>query len=187
MFSEPFGSDSIFRAVARTCHPALAKVVTRESLLTGFFAPTRQPHVGTRTHKTFGDHQSQYIGGYTVVHDVSARDWQLEQNDDQWLLGKAFDGYAPIGPVNVTSDEMPLEKAHAAGIRCRVNGEVLQESTTDQLVFGCDAIVSWISRFMTLYPGDVIATGHATRHACFKWDDHHDDSNNLGCRQCHRR
>lgn len=53
----------------------------------------------------------KYIGGYTVVHDVSARDWQLEQNGGQWLLGKAIDGYAPIGPVIVTSEEMTMEGA----------------------------------------------------------------------------
>lgn len=110
----------------------------------------------------------KYIGGFTVVHDVSARDWQLEQNGGQWLLGKAFDGYAPIGPVIVTSDEMTMEKAHSAGIRCRVNGEVLQESNTDQLVFGVDDIVAWLSRFMTLYPGDVIATGTPPGVGCFR-------------------
>mmetsp|Transcript_33026 Transcript_33026/g.51191 ORF Transcript_33026/g.51191 Transcript_33026/m.51191 type:complete len:564 (+) Transcript_33026:100-1791(+) len=110
----------------------------------------------------------KYIGGYTVVHDVSARDWQLEKNGGQWLLGKAVDGYAPIGPVIVTSEEFTLEKAHNAGIRCRVSGETLQESNTNQLVFGCDAIVSFVSRFMTLYPGDVIATGTPPGVGCFR-------------------
>lgn len=110
----------------------------------------------------------QFVGGFTVVHDVSARDWQLERNGGQWLLGKAMDGYAPIGPVIVTADEMPLAKAHAAGIRCRVNGETLQESNTDQLVFGVDDIVAFVSRFMTLHPGDIIATGTPPGVGCFR-------------------
>ncbi|KAG7350415.1 short-chain dehydrogenase/reductase SDR [Nitzschia inconspicua] len=109
-----------------------------------------------------------YIGGYTVVHDVSARDWQLEKNGGQWLLGKAMDGYAPIGPVIVTTDEMTLEKAHSTGIWCRVNGETLQQSNTDQLVFGVDDIVSFVSKFMTLYPGDIIATGTPPGVGCFR-------------------
>jgi 2-keto-4-pentenoate hydratase/2-oxohepta-3-ene-1,7-dioic acid hydratase in catechol pathway len=109
-----------------------------------------------------------YIGGFTVVNDVSARDWQLEKNGGQWLLGKAGDGYAPLGPVIVTTDEMTLEKVHQAGIRCRVNGETLQESNTNQLVFGVDAIVSFVSKFITLQPGDVIATGTPPGVGCFR-------------------
>ena len=113
---------------------------------------------------------ANYVGGYTVIHDVSARDWQLEKNGGQWLLGKAMDGYAPIGPVIVTSDdaEMSLEKVHTLGIRCRVNGETLQESNTDQLVFKVDDILAWLSRFMTLLPGDVIATGTPPGVGCFR-------------------
>jgi hypothetical protein len=74
-------------------------------------------------------------------------------------LGKSMDGYAPIGPVIVTTDELSIEDAHKTGIRCRVNGETLQESNTEQLVFGVDEIIAFVSRFMTLRPGDVIATG----------------------------
>lgn len=110
----------------------------------------------------------QYVGGYTVVHDVSARDWQLERNGGQWLLGKAIDGYAPIGPVIVTRDEMSDELVHNSGIRCRVNGETLQDSNTDKLVFKVDTLIAFISRFMTLYPGDVIATGTPPGVGCFR-------------------
>ena len=109
-----------------------------------------------------------YVGGYTVVHDVSARDWQLERNGGQWLLGKAVDGYAPIGPVIVTRDEMGDEVVHNSGIRCRVNGETLQESSTNKLVFKVDALIAFLSRFMTLYPGDVIATGTPPGVGCFR-------------------
>lgn len=110
----------------------------------------------------------QCIGGFTVVHDVSARDWQLEKNGGQWLLGKAGDGYAPIGPVIVTTDEMPIEVAQNTGIRCRVNGETLQNSITSNLVHKVDGIISFLSKFMTLCPGDVIATGTPPGVGCFR-------------------
>ncbi|CAJ1965602.1 unnamed protein product [Cylindrotheca closterium] len=110
----------------------------------------------------------QCIGGFTVVHDVSARDWQLEKNGGQWLLGKAGDGYAPIGPVIVTTDEMPLEMAQNANIQCRVNGETLQNSNTKNLVHKVDDIISFLSKFMTLYPGDVICTGTPPGVGCFR-------------------
>jgi 2-keto-4-pentenoate hydratase/2-oxohepta-3-ene-1,7-dioic acid hydratase in catechol pathway len=101
----------------------------------------------------------EYVGGFTVVHDVSARDWQLEKNGGQWLLGKCVDGYAPIGPVIVTRDDLGFGKAHAVGIRCRVNGETLQDSNTSNLIHKVDELVAFLSKFMTLYPGDIISTG----------------------------
>lgn len=117
---------------------------------------------------TIAQDAMSFVGGYTVVHDVSARDWQLERNGGQWLLGKAIDGYAPIGPVIVTSDEMNNESVHNTGIRCRVNGETLQDSSTDKLIFKVDALIAFISKFMTLYPGDVIATGTPPGVGCFR-------------------
>jgi len=117
---------------------------------------------------TSKDDVHKYIGGFTVVHDVSARDWQLEKNGGQWLLGKSMDGYAPIGPVIVTTDELSLDEVHNTGIRCRVNGETLQESNTEQLVFGVDAIVAFVSRFLTLRAGDIIATGTPRGVGCFR-------------------
>lgn len=110
----------------------------------------------------------KYVGGFTVVHDVSARDWQLEKNGGQWLLGKTMDGYAPFGPVIVTRDELPVKEAHTLGIRCRINGELLQESNTGQMIFGVDEIISFVSKFMTLRPGDVIATGTPPGVGCFR-------------------
>jgi len=110
----------------------------------------------------------KYVGGYTVIHDVSARDWQMERNGGQWLLGKAMDGYAPLGPSIVTTDELDFDKIHSAGIRCRVNGETLQDSNTSQLVFQVDAILAFVSKFITLQPGDVIATGTPPGVGCFR-------------------
>jgi 2-keto-4-pentenoate hydratase/2-oxohepta-3-ene-1,7-dioic acid hydratase in catechol pathway len=108
------------------------------------------------------------IGGFTVVHDVSARDWQLEKNGGQWLLGKAGDGYAPVGPVVVTTDELSLEQAQSSRIRCRVNGETLQDSNTSNMVHKADEIISFLSKFITLYPGDIIATGTPPGVGCFR-------------------
>jgi len=108
---------------------------------------------------------SQYILGYTVAHDVSARDWQLKKNGGQWLLGKTFDTYAPLGPAIVTRDEVDVK---AAKLWCKVNGEQLQTGNTDQLVFTCEECIAWISRFVTLYPGDVIMTGTPPGVGCFR-------------------
>ncbi|KAL3789141.1 hypothetical protein HJC23_012230 [Cyclotella cryptica] len=129
---------------------------------------------------------SKYIGGYTVIHDVSARDLQLEANGGQWLLGKCGDGYAPMGPVLVTLDEFmggnhgnDDDRFAGAGdlhIECRLtpkNGEamVVQSSSTKNLVFSTPEIVSYLSKFMTLHPGDVIATGTPPGVGCFRKPD----------------
>jgi 2-keto-4-pentenoate hydratase/2-oxohepta-3-ene-1,7-dioic acid hydratase in catechol pathway len=99
----------------------------------------------------------RHVAGYTVGHDVSARDWQLQKEGKQWLLGKTFDTFAPIGPALVTADEVP--DPHRLGIRLRVNGQTMQESTTEQLIFRVDQLVAYLSQVMTLRPGDLIFTG----------------------------
>ncbi len=96
-----------------------------------------------------------YIFGYCAANDLSARDLQFRTN--QWLLGKCCDGFCPLGPYLVTRDE--VEDPHALGIRSYVNGELRQNSTTGDMIFRCDELVSYISRYMTLRPGDVILTG----------------------------
>jgi 2-keto-4-pentenoate hydratase/2-oxohepta-3-ene-1,7-dioic acid hydratase in catechol pathway len=103
---------------------------------------------------------------YTVAHDVSARDWQLERNGGQWLMGKTLDTFAPIGPAIVTTDELP--DIHEKGIRCRLNGETVQDSSTKQLVFDVPTIVEWVSAMVTLLPGDLIFTGTPPGVGCFR-------------------
>jgi 2-keto-4-pentenoate hydratase/2-oxohepta-3-ene-1,7-dioic acid hydratase in catechol pathway len=107
-----------------------------------------------------------YVAGYTVAHDVSARDWQLKRNGGQWLIGKTFDTFAPLGPAIVTCDE--LGDAHNLGIRCRLNGDLVQNSSTSQLVFKTEALVEFISSKFTLIPGDVILTGTPPGVGCFR-------------------
>ncbi len=98
-----------------------------------------------------------YVGGYTCVNDVSARDIQLTDSAKQFTLGKTLDGFCPIGPCLVTADEIPDPQNLA--IRCRVNSNVVQNSNTREMIFGVAALVSYLSKFMTLMPGDLIATG----------------------------
>ncbi|MEZ5309647.1 MAG: fumarylacetoacetate hydrolase family protein [Microthrixaceae bacterium] len=97
----------------------------------------------------------QHVLGYTCCNDVSARDAQFA--DGQWLRAKSFDTFCPLGPWIVTPDE--IADVQNLRIACRVNGEYLQDSTTSQMIFGVDEIISYLSRFITLLPGDVITTG----------------------------
>ncbi len=99
----------------------------------------------------------EHVGGYAVGHDVSARDWQLNKPGKQWMAGKTFDTFAPVGPVLVTPDEVP--DPHKLGIRLRLNGQTMQESSTSQLIFGVDELIAYVSQVFTLEPGDLIFTG----------------------------
>jgi len=99
----------------------------------------------------------QYVAGYTCGHDVSARDYQLKRGGGQWMVGKTFDTFAPIGPVLVTADE-GLDP-HNLPIRCVVNGETLQNSNTSQFIFTIPQAIEYLTHFMTLEPGDVVFTG----------------------------
>jgi 2-keto-4-pentenoate hydratase/2-oxohepta-3-ene-1,7-dioic acid hydratase in catechol pathway len=96
-----------------------------------------------------------YVYGYCNANDLSARDLQFKSS--QWLLGKTCDGFSPIGPYLVSADE--VGDPHHLRIRTWVNGEVRQDSSTADMIFRCDEIISYISHHMTLYPGDIILTG----------------------------
>ena len=95
------------------------------------------------------------IAGYTVLNDISARDWQ--RRTSQFLQGKTFEATTPIGPWLATAE--PGEGDPSLGIACRVGDDVVQESNTSELLFGPNELVRYISTIMTLKPGDVIATG----------------------------
>lgn len=98
---------------------------------------------------------SGVIGGYAVADDLSTRDLQL--GDGQWVRSKSFDGFCPVGPWITTADE--AGDPHALAIRCWVNGELRQDSRTDQLVFRIPEIVSYLSQSTSLRAGDIILTG----------------------------
>jgi 2-keto-4-pentenoate hydratase/2-oxohepta-3-ene-1,7-dioic acid hydratase in catechol pathway len=99
----------------------------------------------------------EHVGGYTVGHDVSARDWQLNKPGKQWMAGKTFDTFAPVGPALVTPDE--ISDPHNLGIRLRLNDQTMQNSNTGQLIFGVDELIAYLSQIFTLQAGDLIFTG----------------------------
>jgi len=96
----------------------------------------------------------EHVFGYTIVNDVTARDWQ--QRHKQWHLGKSFDTFCPMGPCLVTADALDGSDLQ---VRCWVNGELRQDSRTSDLIFSIPTLIETISAGITLYPGDVIATG----------------------------
>ena len=108
--------------------------------------------VGQNAHKISVDDASNYIAGYTVLNDVTARD--LQQKDGQWTRAKSFDTFCPLGPWMETD----LDPANQR-ISMRVNGELKQNSNTRNMIFPVEEIFSFISHIMTLNPGDIIATG----------------------------
>jgi 2-keto-4-pentenoate hydratase/2-oxohepta-3-ene-1,7-dioic acid hydratase in catechol pathway len=97
------------------------------------------------------------VAGYTCGHDVSARDWQKGRPGGQWLLGNSFDTFGPIGPWLVTTDEIP--DPSNLRVRMHLSGEVVQDSTTRQLIFDIPQLISHLSKIMTLKAGDLIFTG----------------------------
>ncbi len=113
--------------------------------------------VGKRGRNLKADEAPAHVAGYTVGHDVSARDWQLKKDGKQWMVGKTFDTFAPLGPHLVTADE--VQDPHNLPIRLRLNGQVMQDSTTSQMIFGVGAILAYLSQVFTLEPGDLIFTG----------------------------
>ena len=111
--------------------------------------------IGKRARNVPADDALDRVFGYTVANDVSARDLQFA--DGQWVRAKSLDTFCPLGPVIVTADEVP--DPQALRLVCRVNGEVVQDSTTDLMVFGVAELISFCSRSFTLDPGDVLLTG----------------------------
>ena len=104
------------------------------------------------------------VFGYTCGNDVSARDLQF--GDGQWVRGKSLDTFCPLGPWVVTTDE--VKDPHALGIRCWLNGELMQDSHTSRMIFHVPALVSFLSRHFTLLPGDVIMTGTPSGVGAFR-------------------
>ena len=113
--------------------------------------------IGKRGRYLSLENAAKCIAGYTVGHDVSARDWQLEKDGKQWMAGKTFDTFGPCGPVIVTTDDMP--DPHLSAISLRLNGKTMQNSNTNQMIFRVEQIVSYISQVITVEPGDLIFTG----------------------------
>jgi len=111
--------------------------------------------IGRKVKRAGRDEALSHVFGYTVVNDLSARDLQFRHK--QYFIGKSLDGACPMGPVIVTADEIPDPQDLA--LRSWVNGELKQDSNTRHQIFDCADIIHRLSQGMTLYPGDIIATG----------------------------
>ncbi len=113
--------------------------------------------IGRRGRNIPSEHAMEYVFGYSCGHDVSARDWQKGRPGGQWLLGKTFDTFAPLGPCIATTDE--ISDPSNLEVIMELNGKVVQRSTTAELIFDIPTLVSHLSKFVTLKPGDLIFTG----------------------------
>ncbi len=111
--------------------------------------------IGKRGHNIPESEALQYVAGYSIFNDVSARDYQ--NRGSQWMLGKSFDSFGPLGPALVTLDEVP--DPYDLDLELTVNGAPCQRSNTCNLIFRIPFLVSYLSQVMTLDPGDIIATG----------------------------
>src|SRR6185503_18752327 len=112
--------------------------------------------IGARAKYVAVEDAMKHVAGFVLHNDYSERGFQLERHG-QWTKGKSVDGFAPIGPVLVTPDEVP--RFGAARLWLKVNGETKQDSSTAEMIFDVPTLVSYVSEFMTLLPGDVISTG----------------------------
>ena len=121
--------------------------------------------IGRRARDISPSEARRCIAGYTIVNDISEREFRVQKRTKtedfdkffDWLNGKWPDGFAPMGPCLVTADEIP--DPHDLAIRLAVNGKLMQDANTSGMVYSCDEVVAFISRWVTLEPGDVIATG----------------------------
>ncbi|WP_026696103.1 fumarylacetoacetate hydrolase family protein [Peribacillus kribbensis] len=111
--------------------------------------------IGKKAQNVTREAALSHVFGYSNANDFSCRDLQMRSG--QWLLGKSYDTWCPVGPYLVTADE--IEDPNNLSIRCFVNGEMRQNSTTADMIFSCDVLISYISKYITLDPGDLILTG----------------------------
>ena len=112
--------------------------------------------IGKRASYVSKEDALNYIAGYVLHNDVSEREFQIERSG-QWVKGKSCDSFAPIGPFIATADE--IENPNNLNLWLKVNGEEMQNSNTSDFIFNIEEVVSYISQFMTLIPGDIISTG----------------------------
>lgn len=111
--------------------------------------------VGKRGKRISAADWREYVAGYTIVNDVSARDFQMATS--QWTMGKTCDTFCPMGPYLVTADEIP--DPHHLRLELLLNGETMQDSNTSEMIFNIPELIAHLSASMTLEPGDVVSTG----------------------------
>jgi len=113
--------------------------------------------IGTTTKNVSARNALDYVRGYTIGNDISARRWQKHAGGGQWDRGKSFDTFCPLGPALVTADEIP--DPQTLRITCTLNGEVMQDAHTSDMIFSVAEMIAYLSTGMTLLPGTVILTG----------------------------
>ncbi|WP_374264753.1 fumarylacetoacetate hydrolase family protein [Zoogloea sp.] len=113
--------------------------------------------IGSRARHVAEADALDHVAGYVLANDVSARDWQLQRSGGQWGKGKGFDTFGPVGPWLATKDEIP--DPQQLDLWLDVNGERKQTGTTRLMIFSCAQVVAYLSRIMTLEPGDLVITG----------------------------
>ncbi|KAL3272738.1 hypothetical protein HHI36_014200 [Cryptolaemus montrouzieri] len=119
--------------------------------------------IGKQAKNVTASEAFDYVLGYTVAQDISARDWQV-RNGGQYLLSKSMDTFCPLGPYIVTKDEIP--DPHNLNLKCWVNGELKQAGNTKDLIHKIDKLIEHLSSITTLYPGDLILTGIPSGVGC---------------------
>jgi len=113
--------------------------------------------IGKECRHVKAENAMDYVAGFTVANDVTARDWQKKRNMGQWFIGKSFDTFCPLGPIFTTKDE--IEDVQNLKIETIVNGKVEQSSNTKNMIFTIPVMIEWMSQFWTFKAGDVILTG----------------------------
>ena len=153
----PIPQEPIFflKAISSICGPDDDTIIPRGSVKTDYEVELGIV-IGTKASYVSEADAKKHIAGYCVVNDVSEREFQMERGG-QWTKGKSADTFCPMGPWVVTADE--VADPDKLQVWTEVNGERRQNSNTADLIFGIDKIVSYVSQFLTLLPGDVIPTG----------------------------
>ena len=144
-----------FKSTTALCGPNDDVIIPRNSEKTDWEVELAVV-IGKKTSYIEESEAMDYVAGYTLHNDYSERAFQLERSG-QWVKGKSNDTFAPLGPFIVTKDEVP--NPHNLRLWLSVNGEMLQDSNTDDMIYKIPFVIAYLSQFMTLLPGDVISTG----------------------------
>ncbi|HBE95866.1 MAG TPA: ureidoglycolate lyase [Verrucomicrobiales bacterium] len=144
-----------FKATTAWAGPNDAIVIPRDSEKTDWEVELAVV-VGKKAKYVSEEDALDYVAGYGVHNDYSEREWQLEKGG-QWVKGKSADTYAPFGPYMATAEEVP--NPNELNLWLKLNGEKIQDSSTLDFIFNVQQVISYLSNFMTLLPGDVISTG----------------------------
>ena len=144
-----------FKATSALCGPNDDLIIPKDSQKTDWEVELAVI-IGKRASHVSKEEADKYIAGYALHNDYSEREFQLERGG-QWVKGKSCDTFAPLGPFLVTRDE--VADPHNLRLWLKVNGKVLQDANTSDLIFDVPTVISYLSEFMSLLPGDVISTG----------------------------